>query len=114
MCLYITQSGYQLLIQSFINIGLTQTQLVDNIFIEIPVSKLEEPSSPDIYSGEFQEQPPVTINLSYSLGCSPNYTPCNVSTVLQCVPEDECINGKSCSALGSHNPSQECMFIPLH
>ena len=85
MCLYITQNGYQLLVQSII-IGLTQTQLVDNIFIEIPVSTLEEPSPPDIYAGEFHTVSPVTINLSYSLGCSPNYTLCTVNTATSMCP----------------------------
>ena len=111
MCPMITQNGYQLVIESFTD---SRILVIDFIFIEIPASTLGESSPPQLYSGDFQEQPPVTINLSYSLGCSPNYTLCTVSTILQCVPEDECINGKSCSLLGSHNPSQECMFIPLH
>ena len=98
MCFIISQSGYQLYIESFLTDKLS---VIDGIFVEIPASALGESSPPQLYSGEFQEQPPVTVNLSYSLGCSPNFTLCTVNTVLQCVPEDECVDGKSFSMLGS-------------
>ena len=107
MPIYVTQNGYQLLIRSFNFVTLALIEPVDNVFIEIPASTLEEPPPPDIYFGEFK---PVAINLSYSMGCSPSYTPCTVNNVLQCVPESVCIDGKSCSALGSHNSSQEYMM----
>ena len=107
MFLYVTQSGYQLLIRSFNFVSLSLIEQIDNVFIKIPASTIEEPSPPDIYLGEFK---PVTINLSYSMGCSPGYTLCSVNTVLQCVPEGVCIDGKSCSLLESYKPSQEYMY----
>ena len=97
MCPMITQNGYQLYIESSID---SRLQVIDRIFIEIPASTLGGSSPPQLYSGVLQEQPPVTINLNYSLGCSPNFILCTVNTVLHCVPEDECVDGKSCSMLG--------------
>ena len=90
------QSGYQLLIQSFVptNYG---PFLIDNIFVEVPASILGDVSPPQTYTyvGEFHADLPVTIDLRYSLGCSPNYTMCSVDSSLQCIPENQCIDGMS-------------------
>ena len=98
--LYILQSGYQLIIESYnkqiINpsTGGFVLNLIDLIVVEIPACALGQYSFPQTYFGEVHEDLPITVNLSYSLGCSPNYTLCTIATVLQCVLEYECINGK--------------------
>ena len=94
--LYFIQSGYQIVIES-INIvqyllgGRFQYYVIDQTFVDIPASALGQYSPPQTYQGEFHV---ATINLNYSLGCSPNYKPCSVNSIPQCVPEDECSDGK--------------------
>ena len=106
MCPIIAQNGYQLFTESF---NFDQPVLIDRIFIAIPASTLGESLPPQIYYGEFQEDIPVTINLSYSFGCSPNYTLCTVNTVLQCVPEADCVDGNLYSILDSLFPRNVCL-----
>ena len=82
------QNGYQLaIISTFV-----WSALIDRIFVKIPASALEKPSSPvQTYDGEFSA---ATITLSYSLECSSSYTLCTNSTLLQCVSEKDCSNSK--------------------
>ena len=95
--LYVLQSGWQLIIDSFIELdsqsGSPKLDLIDLTIVTISASDLGQYSPPQTYLGE-KESMPVAINLSYCLGCSPNYTLCTVNTVPQCVQEHECINGK--------------------
>ena len=84
------------ILKYFLSIGSLAIDPIDQTFVEIPASALGEYSPSQNYSGEFHVDFPVTINLSYSLGCSPpNYKLCTVNTVLQCVREYECTNGRS-------------------
>ena len=96
--LYVLQSGYLLVIDSFVELesqfGSTKLEPIDLTTIDISASDLGHYSPPQTYFGE-RMPTPVAINLSYCLGCSPNYNMCTVNAVPQCVLEHECINGKS-------------------
>ena len=95
------------------------SRLIDETFVEIPANALGQCSPPQTYPSEILANVSVTVNLSYSLGCSPNYQLCIVNTTLQCVYADESINGKSYTACVEgfsllpllYNP--ECMFCTL-
>ena len=103
--LYVLQSGYQLVIDSFVVlkthfVGVITPGPIDLIIVNISASDFGQYSPPQTYLGR-KESMPVAINLGYCLGCSPNYTLCTVDTVPQCVLEHECINGKSWQCMES-------------
>ena len=94
--MYILQSGYQLLIHvrspgEYDGIFL----LIDQVSVEIPASALGQYSPPQNYLGSYHEDPPVILNFSYSLGCSPSYSLCTSGTAYECVLACEGINSKS-------------------
>ena len=101
LTLHVLQSGYQLVVRSIVivhfdpDIGFLAYDWIDQTIVEIPASALGQSSPPQTYPGNIHEVSPVAITLSYSLGCSPKYKLCSVNTVLQCVHEYECIDGKS-------------------
>ena len=68
---------------------------IDETFVEIPPNALGKCSPPQTYPSKIHANVSVTINLSYSLGCSPNCQLRTVNTTLQCVCADECNNGGS-------------------
>ena len=88
---FFIQNGYQLVIEALVVNYINAQQsfhllgMNDYVLVEIPASALGQFSSQQTYYGKFYTNSSVTINLSYSLGCSPNYTLFTVSTVLQCV-----------------------------
>ena len=93
------QKGYLLLIESSVvtdynhNTTVIVFRPIEETFVGIPANALGQCSPPQTYPSKIHANMSVTINLSYSLGCSPNYQLCTVNTTLQCVSEDECING---------------------
>ena len=73
---------------------------IDETFVEIPATTLGQCSPAQTYPSIIHTNVSVTINLSYSLGCYPNYHLCMVNTTLQCVSAEEFINCKLYSLCG--------------